>query len=379
MTVAQNPGKNIGLGPLYVFARDGVAAFDVSIPRASVRDAQSGQLMSLGWSDSAIGAVLEYGVGTDSPWSFIPSGVDIFFRGRDGIYSLRREEQAVQSGAISTSPLSYEVQPWIKGETGLYSVSGAASDRRMFMTAVADGAGGFGGVVTLDTMVSTTLGSDLPPAWCGLWTGPSFGAILEATYQNAPALHVVTSDGKIYRLSDSYLTDSGTPIESQLVTKALFAAPHQSAESYKWLGYVDLWLSDISRDTTVDVFFRPDGYPLWTRLGCPRSLAVAEGSLPQERRRLRFAARDGQMYPENDRRPGMNSGSLRHGYTYQIKIVITGNAVLKRVDAAAILVNEEPPSQELSDPSGRSFSVAPDANHFADDDFTQPAPGVATT
>jgi hypothetical protein len=120
MTVAQNPGKNIGLGPLYVFARDGVAAFDVSIPRASVRDAQSGQLMSLGWSDSAIGAVLEYGVGTDSPWSFIPSGVDIFFRGRDGIYSLRREEQAVQSGAISTSPLSYEVQPWIKGETGLF-------------------------------------------------------------------------------------------------------------------------------------------------------------------------------------------------------------------------------------------------------------------
>ncbi len=380
LTVAQNPGKSNGLGPLLVFCRDGVAAFDVSINRASVRDPVSLQLITPGWADSAIGAVLEYGVGTDSPWSLIQSGTDIFFRGRDGIYSLARDREAVQSGAVSVPSMSYEVQPWIQQETELFSISGAIADHRMFMTSVAGDSGGYRGVLTLDTLATATANNDKGVvAWCGLWTGPTFGQILDASYQSAPALHTVTPDGKIYRLDNSYKTDSGTPIESQLTTRALFATGETGIAYYKWLSYIDVWLSEITRDTSIEVFFRPDGYPLWTRIGCPKVITVAEGSLPQERRKMRFSCRDGAEYPENDRRPGMNSGSLRHGYTFQIKLVIAGNAIIKRIDAVANLVSEEPPSQETEDTTGKIFSVIPSAFHTETNDFTQPPPGVNTT
>lgn len=372
---AQNPGKGIGLGPLLVFARDGVASFDVSLPRASVVN-PDGTIVSQGWSGSAIGSVLEYGTGTDSPWSLTPAGTDVYFRGRDGIYSLARDTQSTQQGAVEAAPLSFEVQRWLDPETQLAGISGAAADRRIHMTAISDGSDGYLGMLSLDTEITNSLGQSSAPAWDGIWTGPRFAKILEANRQGDPTLYAVLTDGTIFRLDDTADTDGGTEITSQLVSRAMFSDPAQ-IDPYKQLQRVDLWLSDITRDTTIKVYFRPDGYQLWTQIGCERSLKVdPANSFPQERRRLRFACRDGMDSPENDRRPGMNSGTLRHAFTYQIKVVWTGFGTLTRLDCVANQVAEENPSQALEDPSSTNFAITASDTHFADVDFIQQPPGA---
>lgn len=373
MISAQSPGKGTGVGPLLVFARNGIAAFDVGIsPRASVVSAE-GVIQERGWYDQQIGSVLNYGTGTDSPWSLVVAGTDVWFRGRDGIYSFKRTVANAQSGLMDVNPESYEVKRWMDPETNAAGVSGATVDRRLFMTAISDGASGFMGVVSLDQAVSTTLGTPTPPAYDGLWTGPRIAKIVEASRQGKPTLFAVTTDAQVYFLDPTADTDSGVEITSQLITRAMFSDP-EMRNPYKRLLYADLWLSDITRTTSVDLYFRPDGYPLWTKMGCTKTLTVATDSLPQERRRMRFALRDG-AFCENDRRPGMNSGSVRHGFMYQIKVVLTGCAKVTRLETAAAIVDEESPSQETTD-TVQSFAIVPNACHFTDDDFTQSSPGV---
>ena len=379
MVSAQNPGKGLGLGPLYVFARDGLASFDVSGPRESVRD-NNGNVLTPGWSDSAIGAILEYGTGTDSPWSLVPSGTDVYFRGRDGIYSIARDTQSAQAGAVDPQPISYEVSRWLDPETQLAGVSGAAADFRIHMTAISDGQDGYLGVLSLDTQISNTMGQALAPAWDGIWTGPRFAKVIEANRRGEPTLYAILTDGTIFRLDDTADTDGGTEIKSQLVTRAMYSDPSQ-INFYKQLKYVDLWLSDITRNTTVKVYFRPDGYQLWTQMGCERTISVdPANSLPQERRRMRFACRDSMDFPENARRPGINSGTIRHAFTYQIKIVWTGCATVTRMDCAAEQIVEEPPQMANGDPPSNSFAVVPTPEHEADLDFQQlpPGPGLDT-
>ena len=369
---AQNPGKGIGMGPLLVFARNGVAAFDVSIPRASVV-AADGTVSQPGWVGSAIGAVMEYGTGTESPWALIPARSDIYFRGRDGIYSYARDVQSAQQGAVDATPISFEVQRWLDPETQLAGISGVSVDRRINLTALSDGKDGYLGVLSLDTSISTTMGQNLSPAWDGIWTGPRFAKLIEANRMGVPTTFAVLTDGTIFRLDDTADTDGGTEITSQLITRAMYS-DQSTLNIYKQFQYVDLWLQDITRTSTVQIYFRPDGYPLWTSVGCPRTLVVDPAkSLPQERRRLRFACRD--VGPENDRRPGMNSGSLRYGYTFQIKIVITGCATTTRMDCVATQVAEESPLQTSEDSSSQTFPVEPSADHLADEDFIQLPPG----
>ena len=372
MISAQNPGKGLGMGPLYVFARDGVAAFDVSIPRSSVV-AADGTVLQPGWVGSPLGSVLEYGTGTESPWSLTAEGTDVCFRGRDGIYSLSRDKQSAQSGAIAPTPISFEVQRWIDPETNLSAISGATSDRRLHVTAISDGADGYLGMLTLDSAISTSMGVDAAPAWDGIWTGPRYARILTASRLGQETLFAVLTDGSIFRLDDTSDTDGGTAITSQIITKAMYS-DQTLIVSYKRLKYIDLWLQDITRDTTVQVYFRPDGYPLWTPVGCQKTFSVdPANSLPQERRRTRFSCRD--VGPENDPKPGMNSGSLRCGYTFQIKLVFTGCAAVTRLDCVADAIAEENPLQENADSSSQKFSITPSQFHTADVDFIQLPPG----
>jgi len=368
---AQNPGKGLGIGPLYVFARDGLAAFDVSVPRESIVDA-NGTVQQPGWVGSAIGSVMEYGTGTESPWSLVGTGKDVYFRAQDGIYSIARDTQSAQAGAVDPATVSYEVQRWINPETQLAGISGVAVDQRILMTAISDGADGYLGILSFDSALSNTLGVDSPSGWDGIWTGPRFAKLVGADKRGEQTLFAILTDGTIFRMDETSDTDAGTAIESQLISRAMYSAPELRGQ-YKKLNYVDLWLSNITCNTSVKVYFRPDGYPLWTQIGCDRTLAVGVDSLPQERRRLRFACRD--VGHENDPRPGMNSGSLRFGYTYQIKIVFTGCATISRMDCLSVAVPEEAPLQANFDSAAQNFAIIPNDFHTADIDFAQPPPG----
>ena len=383
---AQNPGKGLGLGPLLVFARDGIAAFDVSVPRQSVR-AADGTLQQAGWADSPIGSVLGYGTGTQSPWSLTPAGMNVWFRGPDAIYSLMRDDKSAQPGAVEPLLMSFEVDRWIKDEMKLSGISGAYVDKRAYMTAMSDGKDGYAGLLVLDESISTTMGVDAAPAWDGIWTGPYFGQVLEVKYSGVPTLTVVSTDGSIYRLDDRIDNDAGTDIKAQLITRGFFSDSADNSQYYpttkvqgahKKLLYADLWLSGISRTTEAELFFRADDYPLWTRMGCAHTCTVVDGSLPQDRRRMRFALRDGNDYCENRRRPGTNSSTVRHGFTFQIKIVLTGSATITRLEVAAEQVTEELPSASIEDADSASFAIIPNDCQLADNDFTQVPPGTGT-
>lgn len=360
----RNAATGSGVGALVVFARNGVAAFNVALPREGVYDGvDNPQLISPGWKDQAIGQVLFYGSGTDSPWAVVNVNNDLAYRGFDGIRFLQYSGNRARSGsvqnALSNLPMSSEVRPYLDQDgPQLARVSGVFGLSRLLMSTVPSGnTRTFKGLVSLDTAIASGIGTELPPAYDGIWTGLSVGGVVSAFRNGTPAVYVFTeSPSAIYRIDETSKLDNGTqPIQSKIETKALFAASPFIA---KELQYVDLWVSGLVHSTEFVVYYRPDNYPLWTRMG-ERRIEIGEGSLPQERRRLRFSAAGcGGSRPH---------GSLRVGNTFQFLIEWRGWAQLDRLLAEASEQKESPPLCS-DDPDGAVIEA--DDDHIAANDFT---------
>ena len=374
----RNSAQGTGVGALVVLAEDGLAAFDVSRPRAGIRD-ENLNLVVPGWNDQPIGQVLFYGAGTRSPWSVTNINSDLVYRGLEGIrflqYAQSQASNGSASGSLSNQPQSFEVEPFITMDPGsaLPWVSAAYAGSRMHMTAGV-GADGhtFRGILSLDAAVAQTLGGKSPPAYDGLWTGLPVGKVLVLPYDGKHALFVVTSDARIFRLDESAYTDHGnTPIESQLETRSMFIDP-QLRMVPKTLDYVDLWVSGLRHDTVVEAYFRPDSHPLWCPMTVNRTLTVPAGGYPQERRQLRFNVVD-DLTSCTDR-PGLNSASLRNGLTFQIRLVIRGYAIIERMDVIATPREMSLPEVSADEPAAKVRALTAGVDGVASNDFSYSIP-----
>jgi len=328
MSTFRNAATGTGVGPFLVFSRSGITAYDLSIPRET-------------WGSVNSSQVLFSGVGTRSPWAIVPVNDDLLFRATDGLRSVRYTRSWVGGGqgALHNVPSSVEVETWFQGdEAYLRLVSLAFADNWLLTTVSGQNNTYFRGLVAMDVMPAYGLAESSPPVYAGLWTGLRCCQLLSVDLNDAKHMLVVAEGPKVYRLDSMAVTDSGTAIESRVITRSFgFKSPYIA----KHLLHVDLWLTNIAVDTQVSVYFRPSGYPRWFPLGVTRNVEAFPDGGAGYRRRLRFS-----LDNPGDLSDTSNQDLVVTGTEFQLAIEFTGNLMIERCLVSADELMEEPPDPE---------------------------------
>jgi len=277
----RNNQTGTGYGSLVVFARRGVCAFDMSIPRSQWKA-----------DDQQLGQVLFFGPGTTSPWSIFSVNGDLAYRGPDGIRFIRYTGSNLQggSGVLSNIPQSAEMSPYLDADLSDYMpyVSGSVCNNRLYMTTGGTGIRCFQAAIVLDLAVVSGFQGAEAPIYNGIWQLPGqapIAQVLTAYRDDIEAQYAFAEGPELYRLDETAVLDEGgARIRSRIVTK-LF--DFDTAVNVLRLKFIELGLSDLYHDVDITMRFRPEGFPLWTTFGT-KHIEVPEGSLPQRRRKVRL-------------------------------------------------------------------------------------------
>jgi hypothetical protein len=269
-----------GYGPLVVFGREGVAAFDVSKARTS-------------WLTDAFGQILFRGAGTVSSRAVVSVNDDLVYIDTCGdvrVLKYDKTDLAGSSGILYNVPRSNEMRYYIKlgNKTYLREVSAATNDNRFAWTLVGTEDKYYKAVGVLDEVTTYSMAAKDPPAYYGIWTGFKFHQVLQARkdYERFMFAVVKSKTGvALLRYSDDAYTDpESTPVLSTVVTKAQYMDTEGTATAMddKRLQYFELWVDRLKRDTTLSVYYRPTGYSKWSLAGS-KTLTVPTGGPDQAR------------------------------------------------------------------------------------------------
>lgn len=330
MSVFRNAATGTGYGPLIVIAQRGICAFDITISRVD-------------WSNQALGQVLFFDSGTESPRSPVQMNDDILYRGADGIRSIKYSASATtgSSGNLSNPTQSSEISVYMDPEpqSALKYVSMAVANNRLFATVGASDAlpGSFKGMAVLDTAYVGAFHAAIPPMWTGLWQieGVPVAQVLSLRRSGVLTPYVITTDGHLWHLDESAILDNGTRIHSRIITREMSFA---NLSMFKKLKYVSLWVSEIQHDVDIQIYYRPAGYPLWSTFGQPKTVKATTGTLPQRRRGLQFA-----LDTSVDQCDDTNGEILSSAQSFQFSLDIVGHVSIDGFMVAATELPEPPP------------------------------------
>jgi hypothetical protein len=148
----------------------------------------------------------------------------------------------------------------------------------------------FSGMIVLDLASVYGMKAAPAPSYDGIWTGVNPRQVLTVTQNNSQKLLIISEDNKVYTLSEAVYKDEGdNETLCRLYTKVMYFPSDRV--SLKELKYAELWVSDIYHDVDVTIHFRPEGFPLWSKLG-EATIYSAGSAYPQRRRKLRIALSD---------------------------------------------------------------------------------------
>lgn len=349
MFMMRNSEAGTGVGDLYALGRNGLSAFAVSLSRDQ-------------WTDSNIAQGLFVGSGTKSPWSIVQANNEVLFRGTDGIRSISYTTSAQwRSGSLLNLPLSTEVAEYMQDADYLPHVSASFFDNHYLISCAGVHDRYFQGLLHMDQATVVNLGSPASsPAYTGVWTGDDFAQVLCARKDDVPRGFIFAAGPKLYLIDDAVDQDNAAvSIESRIETRAY---NFQDPVARKVLQKVDLWVSDVTQDTTITVYVRPDGYPYWAPVST-KTILVGSGSASQIRRKLHFGLDSNADYCDPvSCRPLHNASEL------QFAIAWTGHMQLDRAIFVADVIGEAP-----SDPCSETSAVVIEPSSTAGvelEDFT---------
>lgn len=341
-----------GNGELLIFAEKGMASFFLSLPRER-------------WKESNFQRLGLLEVGGRGHRAFVPVNEDIWFRSGDGWRTYRQARSEIHGW--QQLPLSTEVREYTENDTQslLRYASAVHFDNRLIATctpipnkgaAAHDPLGNIlptgrlyhEGFVVLDFDVLSSFGQATRPAWDGHWTGLKTYQLIEGTFKgNHRAFAFGQDDGgtnRLFEITKNAVVDikgspaANVPIQGTLVTRAMdFDEPFNEDEVLD----ADMWLDNIRTDTTLQTFYKPDQYPEWVPwrphadATCPMPELEAIGTCgatncggcptikPGFKPRLSFG-KPPTVCDETTKR------NTRRCYDFQTKIVMTGNATIRK-------------------------------------------------
>jgi len=315
MMFQPNVVSGTGLGALVVFAEKGVSSFGVQAARST-------------WNGTDIARVLYQDGGGTGPASLVSVGNDIFYLGMDGLRSLKVTAGEMQGGGslLQSMPLSRKVQSLMDDETpwAFQFASGVIHDNRLYFTSIARQRKVtnpfdvivddfyFEGLLTIDLRGLT--GS--PMLYEGISTGCRFIQAFEVERFGRKQLVFfgAGNDNTIgfYAREEAALDNRASRTECRVYTAALdFATPTPVSKRFI---YADVWVSELQGVVDMDVYYRPEGYPLWTKAGSTKFIAKdsdtgEHDTWRQVRQKVRISDDTNGLAPEKSELRNMLIGS----------------------------------------------------------------------
>lgn len=292
MKFLRNAQTGTDFGALLVFARNGVSAFSVNIPRA--------QWLGLDGTGNVIGEnisqVLFSGFGTYAHRALVNVNNDIYVRGRDGLRTVGFSVSQGQSATVASLPMSEEVASLlaVDGYEEQLEASAAVADHRFCVLAggrrSATGEMVFDRMIVLDGQTAATLGGGAEyydGAWCGL----DMLQVLSVSIDGRDRIVVFRKEADtsigMSIVGDDCSDEELLPV-CRLYTRA-FGFPSMPLLNFRKLKSVTILLDELRGSVTAAVYFRPWGRVLWTAMGAAVIKAGADG---ERRRPLRFTVPD---------------------------------------------------------------------------------------
>jgi len=321
----------MGQGQLFVLAEKGTASFFLNLPRDQ-------------WAFTTFQVMFLIDIGATGHRSITPVNSDIWFRSKDGWRTIRMAH--AEARGWSQLPMSTEVTNYVDVETPslLAWESSINFENRLWSLCTPiwnQGRPYFNGMLSLDFFVLSSFGQAAhKPSWDGHHSGIQATQLVAGNFNAQQRAFAFGLDGSgnncIYELDPAATRDTSGLITSSIVPKSF------TFQTYfdEWvLEGADAWFEDISEQTTVSAYLKPDNYPDWipwrtgtlyppanlTPIGLPGQFSngmpvMREGFSP----RWNFYKPDVGTDSANTRR------DLKRGFEFSTKIQWTGNAALNR-------------------------------------------------
>lgn len=239
-----------GIGGLLVFTPDTVEAYDIATDRRV-------------WGEQPISRVI-LDRGTVGPNAVVRQNNDVFFRHRDGIYSIRSARaELAQNVFLSYSRFNAKFIEH-DDQAVLPLVSGALFDKRVLFTCapynwVREDDGmfetTFRGVVVFDHDVDEAPRAANEIA-SGIWTGLDFHQILDLKARTFAFARGTGGDIQLWEMGgNSGMDDNRSPIPTTVYTPAY---DFGDRTVLKKMERAEMWLNDVSGKVSFDLSLRAD-------------------------------------------------------------------------------------------------------------------------
>lgn len=330
--------RSTGQGDLVVFTPYGATSARIGEPRETWKNIQF-QLVAL------------LANGATSHNSVTMANGDLFFRSLDGIRSLAMARREFQT-SWATTPLSREINQTLSFDTRrlLDFCSAAVFDNRLLVLCnqvpVTNGCY-HRGMAVLDFDLISSMSEKQPPAYDGLWTGLNFTGIVSGEFPTGERCFVFhrNSDGEneMWELLKDGTHDNGVQPIQMIIEGRSMLRDDPALMGLKMLQTGDISLENIVGTVNVGIEFRPDQSPCWTpwhsfevcamTRSCDGACVNPSTFRPQYRTKQRFPQ------PPDDC-DGSDNKPVRHGFEFQPRITITGNAEIRNFRLSASSIDE---------------------------------------
>jgi len=323
--------SSLGQGPLQVLTQSIVFSCNAPVERAAwqtiTNPIQTQSLVSAG-------AVSFYGT------ALVNS--DIWFRSGDGIRSLKLARQEFRE-VFSNTPQSVEMNQTIAADDKslLYKCSAINLDNRLLMTAnpIMESGGVYHTkLIALNLDPISSLREKTPPIYDGVWEGRNIMQMVTGTFQGVDRAFAFTYDTteqtiglcEILPTGASVIRDNDEDaIQCSFESPALFYEANTAVRQLMRLHDGEIIVKDLQGDVRFDVYYRPDYDTTWN----PWHSWEVTGS-PTWQPRMGFGSPD---YKQGDTATGR---PYAVGYSFQVKVVVTGAVTIIGMNFFAVTVEE---------------------------------------
>lgn len=260
-----------GQGDLLVFCERGTASIAVSAPRSEWKNTEGFQRVVL------------QDVGSTGHRCIATTNGDIFFRSFDGLRSYRNARAELND--YGQVPISAEMNSVLKFDSKdlLKFTSAIIFDNRLLFTAspTVNYQGlstysqrqpvTFSKIVALDFTTLSTIGAKRAASYDGMWGGLNVLELFSGLVGGKPRAYAICYDyvnGRVnimWELTENAIFDYPQGVGAQRIKSILetrsfsFGSPSEQKRMIR----ADFWLSDITGQVDVNVYWRPDQYPCW--------------------------------------------------------------------------------------------------------------------
>jgi hypothetical protein len=342
---------SLGQGPLQIFTPTHVFSCDAPVDRLTWQSLTNPIL-----TESAIG---NGGLGQ---YSTFLTNSDTIYRSLDGIRSLILARQ--DFNLWLRTPISHEVQKLLARDNQalLPFGSGVFFDNRILMTAspIATATQGVynQALVALNSDGISNLREKTPPAYDGIWPGMNIMgmvtgefSLVERCYQFTfnPVLQTLELWEQLPESASDVENEQTQPIVGDNGTQAINWWFESAAltfnekignRTFKQLFNGEILVDKLIGRVDFEAFYKPDQYPCWipwfnwSECAKQNTGAVGDNTKPQFRPRMGLGQPSGTPCDESTNRP------LREGYTFQFRLVITGQCEFLGARFAAVILPE---------------------------------------